>query len=123
MAADCLVLGVCGCQVHALSLGAVETTLGITYDSQGPDPAPCPAKLDTVARAPEDRCGGISRDWKTAPCQDIIHADEETQSQRTFNPENTLINDQKQNKLFISWILIQQLFTEQLCQALCGSWR
>lgn len=53
----------------------------------------------------------------------MIHGDLETWSQRTFNPESTVIDDQKQNKLFISWSLIQQVFTEQLCQASCGPWR
>lgn len=40
MVADCFGLGMCECQAHALSLGAMETTLGITCDSRGPGLAP-----------------------------------------------------------------------------------
>lgn len=83
-----------------------------------PRPRPCPAKWDTVATAPEDRCGSITREWQRAPSKTLC-----MDSQRRFNPENAWINDQKRNKLFILWILIQQVFTEHLCQALCGPWR
>lgn len=40
MVADCFGLGLCECQAHALSLGVMETMLGITYDSRGPGLTP-----------------------------------------------------------------------------------
>lgn len=80
----------------------------------GTRPSPCPAKLGIGAAALEDRCGRISQRWRAAPTK-MLFMETQRQSQRPFNPGNTLINDKRQNQLvFISCILTQQLFTTQL---------